>query len=568
MAENPRRRTLLRAGALLGSALALGACARIPTSGSVHRETLSGVTNPDVPYVQPQPPADGATAEEIVSGFVLAGVGPEDDFDVARQYLTADARRDWDPAAGVTLYSAGTELAIEAVDSSTVGLSVQAVGQVDRSGVRTMHGGSMRREVELGVVQEDGQWRISDPPDGLFLSDSAFSLLFRAVRLYFLDPRMIHLVPDARWFFAREVTASALDALENGPAAPLRTAVRTRIPEGAHLSSGSVSAGGDGVLQLELPGTITSLDEDARDLAIAQIQATLRSVPALSDVRMLQEGQALDPTGGAPSRALPGHRPIAAGAHGVISLADVGAGKKPEQLIPALAEETVHAPAMSQVSPLAAALRKDRAAAVICSSDDSIARREVAVGPDLLPPRIDDAGFVWVPTQAASGALLALSSRSSDDDAKVDASWLAGRKVSTFDLSSDATRALVLSSDDDEPRLDLCAVVRDEHGSPRSLTEPVQIPTGLTSLRQATWYDESSLLLLGKDEESGALRAQVLELQGEVDRLPAPPTAVDWIAGTGVTVAVWGTTADGRLLRVEGPSWGDVDLEARDPSFY
>lgn len=562
------RRGALRGAGLIGAALALGACARIPTSGDVHREKLSGAAASDVPYVQPQPPADGASPEQIVSGFVLAGVGPEDDFGVARQYLTSQARSSWDPASGVTLYSAGTELAITVEARARASLSVQAVGHVDRAGVRTLHGGASAREVELGLVKEDGQWRISDPPDGIYLSDSAFSLLFRAVRLYFLDPRELHLVPDPRWFFARDVTASALTALEAGPVAPFAKAVRTSIPESAHLGSAPVSAGGDGVLQLELPGTVRSLDAHARDLAIAQIQATLRSVPALSDVRMLRDGANLEPPSDGPSRALPGHRPIAAGTLGVVSLADVGAGAKAEQMIPALAEESVHAPAMSQASPLAAALRKDRSAVVLCSSDDSIPRRDVAVGPDLLPPRIDDAGYVWVPTKEGSGALLALSSRSTVDDAKVDASWLDGRQLLSFDLAADATRVLVLSRDDGEPRLDLSAVIRDQHGVPMSLAEPVQLPASLTSLSMATWYDESSLLLLGEEVGSSAPRAQIMGLQEDGDRLPAPPATVDWVAGTGVTVAVWATTRDGRLLRVEGSAWGDVEMEARDPSFY
>ncbi|PWH05159.1 hypothetical protein DEO23_13835 [Brachybacterium endophyticum] len=561
------RRALVRGGAAIAVSAVLASCARIPAAGSVHHESLSGAANPDVPYVQPQPPADGAAPEEIVSGFVLAGVGPEDDFGVARKYLSDEARSSWDPRAGVTLYSAGDELAVSAEDEGTVTLTVQAMGQVDRSGVRTLHGSPSARTVELGVTKEDGQWRISRPPDGIFLSDSAFSLLFRAARLYFPEPRLLHLVPDPRWFFAREVTAAALAALEEGPADPLVKAVRTVIPDGAHLSSAPVSAGGDGILQLDLPGTITSLSAGRRRVAIAQIQATLRSVPALSDVRMLADGKDADPGDKGPTRALPGHRPIAAGRTGVISLADISAADA-DQLVPALAKESVRAPALSQASPLVAALRKDSAAVILCSSDDSVDRREVAVGPDLLPPRIDDAGYVWAPTTVTSAALLALSSRRPDDDAKVGASWLSGRRLVGFDLAADATRALVLSREDGDPRLDLCAVVRNEHGVPLSLSEPVQLSTSLGSLRQATWYDESSVLLLGEDTESGALRAQVMELQGDGDRLPAPPETIDWVVGSGMTVAVWACTSDGRLLRVEGSSWGDVDLQAIDPAFY
>ena len=45
------------------------------------------------------PPEPGATAQEVLAGFVQAGVGSEDDFAVARAYLTEEASAQWDPTA-------------------------------------------------------------------------------------------------------------------------------------------------------------------------------------------------------------------------------------------------------------------------------------------------------------------------------------------------------------------------------------------------------------------------------------------------------------------------------------
>ncbi|NMA78793.1 MAG: hypothetical protein GX960_16335, partial [Actinomycetales bacterium] len=80
----PARRQVLRAA---GAAAVLGlgaACARIPTDSPIDTRPLSGRSQPGAPYVRALPPAQDATAQEVVAGFVQAGVGSEEDFAVAR----------------------------------------------------------------------------------------------------------------------------------------------------------------------------------------------------------------------------------------------------------------------------------------------------------------------------------------------------------------------------------------------------------------------------------------------------------------------------------------------------
>jgi hypothetical protein len=564
----PGRRRVLGALAL-GTVALVGTagCARIPTSGEVQHSRLPSSAGADVPYVQPRPPADGAGPEQIVTGFVLAGVGPEDDYAVARQYLTGTARDGWDPGAGTTLYASGQELEVERLGSDRVRLSLQVVGDVDSTGVRTQLPGPSTRQVEVDVTRTDDGWRISSLPDGIFLSDSYVDVLFTAVRLYFLDPPAAHLVPDLRWYSAHRGASAMLDGLETGPSEPLAPAVRTVIPEDADLASAEVSQGRSGATEMELPAAIARLPRRDQDLAVAQIQATLRSTDLLSDVRLVRDGRALaassDPV---LSRDLPGHRPIGAGTKGIVPLTDRSKDSGGDQLVPELAGEELRMPVLATVGSGAAALSPDGESVLLASTDGSVPRREVTLGQGLVAPDVDDSGYVWTSAEVSTGALFALSPKGSKHDVKLEVGWLEDRRIRALDIAPDSTRLLVLSGDEDAQRLDLCAVVRDEDGTPRSITEPWNVPTPLSTIARASFYDEAALILLGDDGSQD--RAVILSLQGENDQLPDPVAGTDRLAGTAVADMTWASTRDGRLLRVDGASWQEVDLDATDPSFY
>src|SRR5699024_6308587 len=196
----PRRRPVLRAA---GAAAVLGlgaACARIPTSSPISPRTLTGQTQPGAPYVQALPPAPGATPEEVVAGFVQAGVGSEEDFAVARDYLTAEAAASWDPEALITIYAGSQELKVTQAGEGRLGHVLHTGAHLDEHGVKSLLSGPTSREIEVAIEEVDGQWRLSEVPDGIYLSEAAFETLYGPARLYFLDARERHLVPDHRWF--------------------------------------------------------------------------------------------------------------------------------------------------------------------------------------------------------------------------------------------------------------------------------------------------------------------------------------------------------------------------------
>src|SRR5690625_5377930 len=163
----------------------------------------------------------------------------------------------------------------------------------------------------------------------------------------------------------------------------------------------------------------------------------------------------------------------------------------------------------------AAALTSGDSTVVLASSDGSIALREAATGGQFVPPRIDDAGYVWTSTRESSGVLVALSGADPEHDAKIDAPWLSGRRILALDIAADATRMVVLSADTGGARLDLCAVRRDENGVPSALTEPIAMRPSLEDVTQASWYDEVAVLVLGEDSSSGEQRAQIVDFRSE-----------------------------------------------------
>ncbi len=568
-ADSPRpaRRAVLRLGAA-GAVAATAACARIPRSSSIDSTPVGDAQDVGAPYVQPRPPADGASPVEIVTGFVQAGVGIDDDFAVARSYLTADARTRWEPTAAVTVYSGGREFGAASTGTGSIRLSVEAVAQVDAQGLRTVLTATSAREMDVALEQVDGQWRISRPPTGIFLSEQAFEILFTPGRLYFPEPRTRHLVPDVRWVTSQGQATALLRQLGGGPAPWLAGAVTSAVPAALGTERSTVSTDRLGAVQVALPAAIAAMDGQERAVALAQITATLRSLPLLGEPRLVSGGQQLaaDPALEL-ARALPGHRPLGAGPTGIVGL--VGGSDAPVSLVPDLAAIAVRDPALSRGGVQAAALADDGHTLVMATTDSSTPVRTITPGTVLAGPCIDDLGYVWTAPRDTSAAVDAYVGADAAQDVRLAAPWLVGREPVWIHLAPDATRLAVVSKGPDATRIDLCAVTRDAQGTPTALTEPVTIPTAaadLASVSQATWYDEVALVVLGTDVD-GSSRAVVDDLAAGAESLPAPPVGTTRLAGSATAGVFFSSTDEPSLARSDGSTWSFLPQPASCPTF-
>ena len=175
--------------ALVGAAL-LSGCAQIPTGGPVRSGRGVGYNEQDS-YVRalPAPPRPGAPPAEIVKGFLEASASFEDGYAVARQFLTPSASQGWDPGAGITVYAADSFMARTLQRNDQVTFDAHSVASINGQGVYDPAPPQATVHATFTLARVGGQWRISNLPDGVYLTDIDVSLgAYLSVDVYFLDP--------------------------------------------------------------------------------------------------------------------------------------------------------------------------------------------------------------------------------------------------------------------------------------------------------------------------------------------------------------------------------------------
>ena len=192
---------VLRVIALFLFATLVASCAKLPSipANQLGPEFTSNDTNESL-YYSPAGPTEGISQEQVINGFIYAGNGPQDDYAVARKFLTKNYSSMWHPSTETLIQSGQTEVV------SNTGTKIRLVVNFDarvnsRGNYLTEPGSS--RSLEFKLLQENGEWRISSAPDLTVLLAPNFKVLFQAIPVYFWDKSFSYLVPDVRWFPTR-----------------------------------------------------------------------------------------------------------------------------------------------------------------------------------------------------------------------------------------------------------------------------------------------------------------------------------------------------------------------------
>ncbi|NHD18967.1 MULTISPECIES: LpqB family beta-propeller domain-containing protein [unclassified Actinopolyspora] len=241
-------------------------------------------------------PPDGIDAPDLVRDFVDAGAQPANDYEAARKHLTGRARNSWQVPSEVTVVKNVDTVPLRKEDLPNsvqmVSLSVDKVGKLraDRSFVP----GEGSEQLDIRVErQDDGEWRIANPPDLLLASRSSFVSNYRAVSVFFLDEQQNGVVPDVRWVRQNPqstLPSRVIDLLLSGPSAGFDSAMNTAIPEDTETVS-NVSEVKDGALLVNL-SDLGSLSSKKKRMIAAQVVLTLRGVRT-ARVQLEEEGTAL-----------------------------------------------------------------------------------------------------------------------------------------------------------------------------------------------------------------------------------------------------------------------------------
>ncbi len=506
---------------LVAAAALLAGCAGIPTSGGIVEGGPVRADDP-APYVRyyPPDPRRGDTETQLVEGWFDAMAAYDPGNRTVSRYLSARGRSAWEQGGGTVVYDALTRQ-VEQVSPGRVEVTLAQVARIGADGryLRTPTGASVR--LDLDLVREHGQWRIDDPPAGLYMSEFNVERELEAYDVYFPSADGQVLVPEQVYLPVNGAVPTLLvQSLLQGPSRQLAPAVSSPFPAEAELSSPSVVVA-DGIAQVDLTVSASDVPERQRDLISAALVWTLGQVASVRGLRLTLDGvpvvvggasatgvqsmtswRRFDPTVTAPDRtvyALSGRKVVAVGDADPRPVAGpLGTG------------------ALGGLRSVAVDLGRDAAAAVTADgrrllvaglSDSAGAAQVLLTGTDLGPPSYDRLGRVWVVDSRAGGAVVQVAAPGRSP-VRVPVEGLAGADVRRLRVARDGVRVAMVVERDRKREVVVGVVVGDLDGN-----DPLRVVANaeVTRVRGALdvgWSDPTELAVLARDPDAG----QQLEL--------------------------------------------------------
>jgi hypothetical protein len=538
--------------------LALAACSGLPTSGDVKSGLALGASpdEPDILFLA-SGPRDGAGPQDIVEGFIEAGITPADNWLVAQSFLTTEFRTEWTPSAGVLIDdSADSRLFTsdapasddgENGDTARIQVKIDQLATVDQTGVYSETAGMTT--LEFVVVKTAGQWRISKAPDGVVIDRSRFQRVYDDYPLQYFDQSWSRLVPDVRWLPRRATIATTItqSLIEGAPSPWLLPAVQTAFPSDVTLARDAVPIDPDQVADVALSRAAQSLDPTTLARMRTQLQATLEAAGVhVSQVRFSVDGRSLDAgvVKVVEDPADAGTVVLKDGAFGAV----VGTEVTP---IDGISDEIL---GISQ--PIAAVdISADETRAAVQLADGRVlvaADGEVDVLDDranLVRPSIDPYGYIWsVPSNAPAQVA---AWRGEDAASTIADAWPTAAAVSGIRVSADGARIAAIETIGGEHWISVSAIIRDETGAPTALGEPkplTQLTGGASNL---VWLGPDRLGVL-MDQDGPKLLTQIVGGTGSVETAPASAVS---LAGARSSASVRVLATTGSLFSRSGSAW-------------
>jgi len=505
-----------RVSALLTSLvllLGVGGCVSLPTSGPVQAgPAQQQVGDEGALEFTPGGPKKGASPVDIVENFLVAMTATPLNTSVARLYLTDDSSRSWVPEKRTIVFGS------REITSEPHGVSLRLDDTIQLDGRGTWLGdptGGKGKRWSLRLVKENGEWRISHPPDALLIPRAHFDARFTQYFLYFFDKSSQVLVPEPV-YVPRGAQAPTLlvSGLLRGPDRDLLGVERTFLPARTRLDDLSVPVSRDGTAEVPLTDQVLDLGDRELNLVFAQLAWTLRQIPGVDRMRVTVGGSPLDlPGEGAEvgvgewsefdpavawaSQSLFGLRAgrvvsVTAGAEhrltGVFGSVDLGlrsvALDLPAENVAAVTEDGQR---------VLTAPRNANPGNTPAASDAA----NVYTGTDVLRPVYDLYGQLWLLDRTRSGARLVVLRNGTAT--AFDAPGVSGQNVRRMLVSRDGTRLLTDVRTGDGDAVQISRIQRGSTGQVRGLEPAQRLALGRSEpvrVADIAWRTPGSIALL------------------------------------------------------------------------
>jgi hypothetical protein len=551
-----RRYRALAVGCLLAL---LTACSTVPTSSPTVRITQAAVRPTEHVGIEPLAPEHGATPEEVVRGFIDAAASSVPGHPVARQHLAPRPAGTWSDEAGITVIS--PDYAIVTTDAGTVEVTASTVGTVDARGVFSVAGpGAFTRSFTL--QQFKGEWRITDPPDGLVILEPDFQRLYDLRAAYFLDPTGQRVVPDPRYLITGEAQPTVLvERLLSGPSASLTAGVRNPLA-GVQLRR-TVSVSGQ-TATVDLTGLATDPAPVLSEIS-AQLVWTLQQT-LVSTVVVLVDGQPIHIPGIPTEQTVDdwtSFDPDALPADAVAHYLDRGALRTAIKGDPApgpagkgaygLASAAIAADARTGTLSYLAGVQSGKGQATLFIGPYGGTLAPVVTATSLTAPTLPATRTeVWVVKDGSTVLRVPFGGKPQP----VATPTLPGLgRALVLRLSPDGVRAAVVVDGPEGPTLYVGTVAREENGTV-ALSDLRQVAPSLSRVVDVAWSTSRQLLVLAGDAGQDRIVPYEVGIDGfgltvvTTSGLPRQPTAI-----TAAPLRQALVSAGGSIWQLAGGTW-------------
>nr|WP_063785101.1 LpqB family beta-propeller domain-containing protein [Streptomyces sp. KS 21] len=554
------------------------------------------------------PPADKASAADIVDGFLEAMTSDDPQLQTARKYLTEDAAKNWKPGAAVTVLSAGIDRFSVQGEKEPSGPRWKMTGTklatVDERSAYQPETTGARYEEYLQLVQENKQWRISTPPSSLVLSESDFQRIYMPVNKYYFagaglvaDPVYVRQRsdPDSRM----DPTTQTVQSLLAGPSKWLGPVVTSSFPTGTELREGTKSLAYDGQNALKVP-----LNDKADNVAqpqcqkmAAQLLYTVQDLTAsrLARVELLRSDRSSLCSVTEATAGTIAHRPnppeyqyyVDSDSRLVRMKLDVNSEDqqyKPEP-VPGPLSPTATSPGF-KIGSAAVSYDEKRAAVVSEDGHGLYLVNLTTAGPMPQPvltgkgakpnvlgaPSWDTAGDLWIADQDPQNAALYRVPGGTGAPQKIDVAGLDGGRIRALKASPDGVRIALLVEKDGRKNLYIGRIERPEgkgDAGPVSVRELRPAAPQMASVTALSWAPRGRLLVVGR-ESGGVVQARYMLADGSMVAASLPgATGLGAVAATEdeKKPVVAYSEEDGIVWLPPGAQWRTVAPGGRAPVY-
>lgn len=565
--------------ALLLALLGLVGCVSVPTSGPVERVEGQQPACQSCVNVEVAPPAPGDDPQDVVDGYLRANANFQPNFEVARQFLTEAAAQSWAPEQ-TWIYNGQSAVPQTTPDGVTVVLNGSWIGTLAAD--RTFGSQNEKLKVPFPLVQENGQWRISEPPPVVLVPQFNFASFYERYDVFYvgsddtLVPEPVYL-PNLR--APANIASALVKQLLSGPSDWLAPAVRTAVPANTTLSVDSVTLV-DGTAVVPLGDTVQQLSDPERSLLAAQLVYTLKQVVGIKKV-LLQVDALPFPV---PESETEG---LAVPVEGTYRELDPVPFVTGGQLYAVRDQRVYRASATTEApeaepldGPLGAGDYDVDSLAVsvtdtdlaVVTDDRTVLRRTPTASPDvttvvdgvtdLLRPQFSRSGELWaVGTQGGEQRVWVMTAEGRQ---RVVAPVLERGRLVAFRLSPDGSRVALVVRRGTETVLGLARISRSDTITvdgwrPLDLDTPLNT-SRITSVRDVAWSDASTLQVLGAADASSAYVSSTVS--DDAAEIETEPQGNDWNAREITVLLPTGTAVvvgeKGRAFRDDGTQWREI----------